>query len=166
MMDLSCLDEGWSATFTSGEWEDSVEGMLRSAKGDTASLAAALNKDRSWALLSWVEGVASEVASGRGVERVPAGFEALSAVLQGEHLDSRDVLVVASLLRWAVDVQGIDWAHQADLVAKTHQLPDLGGVSKELPATFIAIRDDHGHRVQRRPTEFDLQSLRRRLGLE
>lgn len=92
-------------------WDEDVQRSLATHESDwleAAQVPDALDRDRAWWLLAWVEDSASLVASKRSEELIALTAFAMS-LLEASPLDRRDVLVVAALVRRASLVVGLDW---------------------------------------------------------
>lgn len=68
-----------------------------------------LDQDRAWILLGWIEMAASRIVRARSSALLVTSAFAMSLVARGP-LDWRDCSVVASLLRRAAQLSGLDYA--------------------------------------------------------
>lgn len=127
-----------------------------------------MTQHEAWALLGWVESAASLVVAERRPELVEAGGFAL-ALVGAAPLDTRDAMVVASLLRRASSLIGADWeplvtrgARRAgDLGARA--LTWLRRVSDEVPSTYTEMGEGASFAFRRVPSFFDPVALEQRL---
>ena len=128
-------------------WDDDVLRSLTAHAADWVAAAEApdaLDRDRGWWLLAWVEDAASLVASRRSEELVRAAAFAMS-LLEASPLDRRDVLVVGALVRRAATIVGLDWGgpvragcRAAGRLGEAAQ-PWLLNVSHDLPPTYEQV---------------------------
>jgi hypothetical protein len=113
LLDEWCLDERRAA-------DDSFSRVQRSlddAPQDWVTGVSAighLDQDRAWILLGWIEMAASRIVRARSSELLVTGAFAMSLVALGP-LDWRDCSVVASLLRRAAHLSGLDYATSVEM---------------------------------------------------
>lgn len=125
-------------------------------------------REESWELLGWVESAATAVVAQQRPELVElAGFA--MALLEGSPLDTRDVMVVASVVRRACHLAGYDYpkltergVRRAGALGRSALLW-LPSVSPDLPSTH----EEHGagaaFTFRRVPPPFDPVALEQRL---
>jgi hypothetical protein len=92
-------------------WDEDVLRSLTAHAADwvaAAEVPGALDRDRGWWLLGWVEDAASLVAARQSDDLVRGAAFAMS-LLEASPLDRRDVLVVAALVRRASTIVGLDY---------------------------------------------------------
>ena len=92
-------------------WHKDVQRSLSTHESEwveAVQVPEALDRDRAWWLLAWVEDAAALVASERSEELIALTAFAM-ALLEASPLDRRDVLVVAALVRRASLIVGLDW---------------------------------------------------------
>lgn len=133
---------------------------------DAVREAGSLDQDQAWALLSWVELAATEVARGGSGSLLESAAFGISLLVASD-LDARDVAVVASLLRRGAQIAGIDFgecvgvgcAHAAEF--GTAALDRLLSVEASTPATHAEVGEGPSFTFVRRPVDFDVLELER-----
>lgn len=131
--------------------------------------AGALSTDRAWALLSWVEVAATQVARSGSLDLVECAAFARSLLWKCE-LDRRDISVVESLLSRSAQVAGI---HRADYAAAVKagcaRAVEFGAMAQEsLLSASPSTPPSHAEEgagasfaFRRRPASFDVEELER-----
>ncbi|MQA77676.1 MAG: hypothetical protein GEV10_04210 [Streptosporangiales bacterium] len=165
---VDALDRASPAHGNARRWADEVQRSLRDDPGAWLEAAGRgeLSRGRSRVLLGWVERSASSVVVSRSAELVEAGAFAMSLLEDGA-LDTRDVMVVASLVRRAADLAGLDFA--GSVRAGCERAGDRGArclewlrrVSERTPPTHIEVGSGAHFRFQRVPSEIDTERLMR-----
>lgn len=148
------------------DWFSRVEQSLGTEPGRWLgpALAGALDQDRAWRLLSWVEGAASAIADGRTPGRVSLAALAMS-LLEASPLDRRDVMVVAALVRRAAEIAGLDYPQlvRAGCAAAgslgEECLQWLWWASSEVPSTYEEVGSGASTRFRRKPSDIDIARL-------
>lgn len=128
--------------------------------------AGSLGEDQAWALLSWAESAATEVVRGGSRRLLESAAFAISLLVASD-LDSRDVAVVASLLRRGAHLAEIDFAESvgagceraAEFGAAT--LSRLLSAAASTPATHFEEGAEASFSFQRRRADFDVNELER-----
>ena len=87
----------------------------------------ALSVDRAWTLLGWCEEAASESIRERDAVLLEACTRGLLVLDADRAIDTRELLLVGSLIRRAVELLGLDWLRfQRGLASDAGQLLFLG----------------------------------------
>jgi hypothetical protein len=127
-----------------------------------------LTKDRSWALLGWVERVASRITRVRDEGILDLAIFALQSIGRLEVIDLRDVLLVGGLLRRGSEFAQLDFAAGINRVeSRLGRHPFFSTlllVSVRLPSTHEEVSLDSGMEFRRVPTGIDVTELMRRFG--
>lgn len=91
--------------------QESWDQRLRSALTEQWAAPSAdvdLDQDRGWALLGWCEGAASTAVRSSDLKLLELSVFGLSLVPR-RHIDCREVALVGSLVRRAVEFLGVRW---------------------------------------------------------
>lgn len=125
-----------------------------------------LSDEHAWTLLSWVETAASQVVRSRSRATLVTAAFAMSLVLQSR-LDRRDCSLVASLLRRAADLCGMDFPSSAvDGCERAgakgpRALRILLTAQASTPATHMEVGNGETFIFARRSAGFDVEDLER-----
>lgn len=168
---LMLLDEApsWSEVNPADEWFSQIDRSLRSDPDSWLSSIdriGQLSDEHAWSLLSWIEVAASQIVRTRSrLELVTTAF-AMALVLQSA-LDRRDCAIVASLLRRASDLVGLDFTAsitEGCELAGTLGRPALdlfAHASASLPSTHTETGAGETFTFAREAPGFDVADLER-----
>ena len=153
------------------DWFADIERSLVQSPNDWVDAAAqTLSNDHAWSLLSWVEVAATQIVRTQSRETLTTAAFAMSVVVHSR-LDLRDCSVVASLLRRAADMCGFDYraciAEGCDRAGPMGQkaLSLLLNADARTPPTHTEFGANETFSFARRPPDFDVHDLMRRLGV-
>jgi hypothetical protein len=166
---LQLLDCSPRTPEKNSDWGKELEAsILRSPEEwlRAVRLGGGLSDARAWALLSWIETLASEVARTGSQEKIGLAASAMSLVCLSE-LDRRDLSLVASLLRRAAALSEAEY--MSAVMEGCSRMGESGSEAEALllnasastPATHIESGSGQTFRFVRRPSEFDVQDLER-----
>jgi hypothetical protein len=168
---LMLLDEVPSSpdVDSAGDWFVEIDRSLRRDPDDWQSSIdriGSLSDEHAWSLLSWIEVAASQIVRTRSrLELVTTAF-AMALVLQSA-LDRRDCAIVASLLRRASELGGLDFmASIAEGCALAGPLGQparefLAQASARLPSTYTEAGEGSTFTFARQGPGFDVADLER-----
>jgi hypothetical protein len=133
---------------------------------DAVRDAGLVGEDRAWALLSWIEVAATELARDGSRSLLESAAFAIG-LLEASDLDPRDVGVVASLLRRGAELAEVDFADS--VVAGCERAAEFGAsalsrllsVRASTPATHAETGEGQSFSFVRRPIDFDVKELER-----
>jgi hypothetical protein len=152
-----------------GSWDQAVgravEAMLLPGG---ASQVVPLSSKRAWALLSWVEGMATLIARVRDVDVLGRAIFASLWVGASNVIDLRETLLVCGLLRRGADVADLDFIEEVRRVEEVvgpHDLfPLIRGVSAKLPPNYDEVPVMGGVEFRRKRSRVDVDDLTERFG--
>lgn len=153
-----------------GDWFARIERSLEEHPQDWVTAATQMGEDDAWSLLSWAEVAASHVVRTKSRRTLITSAFAVSIVLQSD-IDWRECSLVASLLHRAADLSDIDFAACAAegcaLAGPIGEqaLPLLLGAEARTPSTHVESGTQGTFSFTRRPPDFDVHDLMRRLGV-
>ncbi len=150
-----------------GAWDSQVSvalgELLTSAPTDVN-----LTTDNAWALLSWVEGMASLIARTHDGNLVDRAIFALCVIDSAARIDTREILLIGSVLRRGSVIGGVDFPaaveRVAKLVGRSPLLSELRLVSAQLPRSHEEVVGNHGIELRRVPNVVDFADLMKKLG--
>lgn len=152
-----------------GDWFSQIDRSLRRDPDgwlSTIDRIGQLSDEHAWSLLSWIEVAASHTVRTRSRLQLVTTAFAMALVLQSS-LDRRDCAIVASLLRRAGELVGLDFAasiNEGCELAGTLGEPArdlLGHAPARLPSTHTETGAGETFTFARQVPGFDVADLER-----
>lgn len=172
---LLLLDEVPTSTAQEGvvdDWFFRVQNSLNTDRKSWLSVTARigqLSDEHAWSLLAWIEVAANAIVRTRSRDYLVIAAFAMALVLQSA-LDRRDCAIVASLLRRAATLAGLDFT--ANVTEGCDRAGAIGQqargllvhASANLPSTHVETGANEAFKFMRTQPGFDVGDLQRWLG--
>ena len=142
----------------------SLEALLALASPDEVELTSG----RAWALLGWVERMASHVTRVRDPLVLDQAIFALVWIGRSHVIDTREAILAGGLLKRGADLAGLDFADRVDHVkAAIGHDPTfswLASLSAKLPPTHQEVAVEGGVEFRRLPSGIDVTESMKQFG--
>lgn len=154
---------------TVNDWFVRIEGSLGDDPDDWLAAIARIGQmsdEHAWSLLSWIEVSASQIVRTRSANGLVTSAFAMALVLQSA-LDRRDCSLVASLLRRASTLAGLDFT--ASVAEGCRRAGTIGqeardvlvGAPPNLPSTHVETGEGEKFTFMRIESGIDVDDLER-----
>lgn len=151
-----------------GAWDMRVSHSLESLLALASPNEVELTSGRAWALLGWVERMASHVTRVHDPAVLDQAIFALLWIGRSRVIDTREAILVGGLLRRGAALAGLDFADRVDyvkaVIGDDPTFSWLASLSAKLPPTHQEMAVEGGVELRRLPSGIDVTELMKQFG--